>query len=176
MLVSTKNRSEEEAKARIGEVEAAARAHPEQFEDLVEKYSDDPSKANNHGRIARGGFNNMARPFAVAANALRNAGEISPVVKTDFGFHVIKLIEKKPDRQLAFDDIHADLILTLEAYFVATQMDQYSGEIRGNPLEANPDLVASLRTRYAGSQVSMSPAPESSSAPSPMSTHRRLTN
>ena len=51
VLVSDKDRSADEAKARIGEVEAAAKAHPDQFDALIEKYSDDPSKKDNHGLI-----------------------------------------------------------------------------------------------------------------------------
>ncbi|HEX4415888.1 MAG TPA: peptidylprolyl isomerase [Lacipirellulaceae bacterium] len=164
ILVSTKNRSEDEAKARIGEVEAAARAHPDQFDDLVEKYSDDPSKSNNHGRIAHAESGKMAKQFAAASNALKTPGEISPVVKTDFGFHVLKLIEKTPDRQRSFDEIHTDLLLTLRRNYLTTQLDQYSGEIRGKPLQANPDLVASLRTRYAAPGSTTMPAAQSESA------------
>jgi parvulin-like peptidyl-prolyl isomerase len=151
VLVSTKGRSEEEAKTRIDEVEAVARAHPDSFEDLVEKYSDDPSKTKNHGRIAHASSNKLAKPFAAAAMALNTLGEISPVIKTEFGFHVIKLVEKKQDRQRSFDEAHNDLLLTLRHNYIETQMDQYSGEFRGNQLQANPDLVASLRTRYASS-------------------------
>ncbi len=167
VLVSTKNRSEDEAKARIGEVEAAARAHPDTFEDLVEKYSDDPSKATNHGRIAQASSKKMAKQFAAAANALKTPGEISPVVKTEFGFHVLKLVEKTPDRQRPFDEIHTDLLLTLRHAYIATHLDQYSGEIRGNPLQANPDLVASLRTRYASSGGDTAPPSQESESSGP---------
>ena len=162
VLVSTKDRSEEEAKARIGEVEAAARAHPDKFEDLVEKYSDDPNKSNNHGRIVHASTNKMTKQFAAEINAMKWPGEISPVLKSDFGYHVIKFIENKPDRQRSFDEVHADLVLTLRRTFIATQLDQHSGEIRGNPLQANPDLVASLRTRYAAARGDTAPTAQSS--------------
>lgn len=161
VLISTKDRSEEEAKARVGEVETAARAHPDKFEDLVEKYSDDPNKSNNHGRIMRANTNKMTKQFAAEINAMTWPGEISPVLKSDLGFHVIKLIEKRADRQRSFDEVHGDLVLTLRRSFIATQLDQHSGEIRGNPLQANPDLVASLRTRYAAASSDALPSAQS---------------
>jgi len=148
VLVSIKERSTNEAKARIGEVEAAARAHPEQFDALVEKYSDDPSKDKNGGVIDNGGSSRMAAAFSAAAKALKTPGEISPVVHTEFGFHVLKLIERKPDTQRSFADVHDELIRKLRSNYIDTQMTQYSGEMRGKELQANPDLVASLRTRY----------------------------
>jgi parvulin-like peptidyl-prolyl isomerase len=148
VVIAMKGRSDEEARARASEVEAAARAHPDQFEALVAKYSDDPNKLTNHGRMERYS-NQMAKPLAAAANALTTPGDISPVVKTELAYHVLKLIERKPDRQRPFEEIQADLLITLKRNYVTTQMDQYTGEFRGKPLQANPDLVASLRTRYA---------------------------
>ena len=148
VLVSIKDRNLNEAKARIGEVEAAARAHPEQFAALVEKYSDDPSKDKNGGIFENAGSAKMVAQFSAAAKALKTPGEISPVVRTEYGFHVLKLIERKPDTQRSFADAHDELIRKLRGNFIDTQVNQYSGEMRGKELQANPDLVASLRTRY----------------------------
>jgi parvulin-like peptidyl-prolyl isomerase len=148
VLVSSKDRSEAEAKARIGEVEATARAHPDQFDALVEKYSDDPSKDKNHGLIEDGASAKMAAPFAQAAAALKKPGDISPITKTEFGFHVLQLIERKPDRQKTFVDVHDDLIAKMRKDYIEKQSADHASKFRGNPLEANPDLVASLRTRF----------------------------
>src|SRR5450432_3038577 len=148
VLVSTKDRSESDAKTRIGEVESAARAHPDQFDALVEKYSDDPGKDKNHGLIEDGASAKMAAPFAQAAAALKKPGEISPVTKTEFGFHVLKLIERKPDTQKTFVDVHDDLIAKMRKDYIEKQSADHASKFRGNPLEANPDLVASLRTRF----------------------------
>lgn len=148
VLVSNEGRSDDAAKARIGEVEAAARAHPDQFDALVEKYSDDPSKADNHGLIDDAASNKMAGPFARAAAALKKPGDISPIVKTKFGYHVLKLVAHNPDRQKTFDEIRAGLVEKLRNDWIDQRMAQYTGDLRGKPLQASPDLVASLRTRY----------------------------
>jgi peptidyl-prolyl cis-trans isomerase C len=151
VLVSTKDRprSDAEAKALIGKVETQAKAHPDKFEDLVAEYSDDPSKAKNNGRIPNATSPKMAPAFAEAANNLHTPGEISPVVKTEFGYHVLKLIGRTPDAQTPFESVHDRIVAQLKNNRIDEEMTQYTNEFRGKPLQANPDVVASLRTRYA---------------------------
>ncbi|HET8940554.1 MAG TPA: peptidylprolyl isomerase [Rudaea sp.] len=148
VLVSNKDRSDDEAKARIGEVEAAAQAHPDQFDALVKKYSDDPSAKDNHGLIDDAASGKMVAPFAKAAKALTKPDQISPVVKTKFGYHVLKLVKRDPDTQKSFDEVRDGLVAKLHKEWIDTQVNEYTGQMRGKPLDANPDLVASLRTRY----------------------------
>ena len=148
VLVSNKERSDSDALALINKVEAEAKAHPDHFGDLVAKYSDDPSKTNNNGRIPDAASPKMAKAFAEAATNLHEPNEISPVVKTQFGYHVLKFIQRSPDRQLPFEDVHDRIVARLKSNFIDAQMTQYTNEFRGKPLQANPDLVASLRTRY----------------------------
>ncbi|MDR3389257.1 MAG: peptidylprolyl isomerase [Rudaea sp.] len=166
VLVSIKERSEAEAKARVGEVEATARAHPEQFDALVEKYSDDPSKTDNHGLIEDAASGNMAPPFAQAADALKKPGDISPITKTEYGFHVLKLVARKPDTQRSFDEIHTALVEKLRSDYIVKQSDNHNSQLRGKPLDANPDLVASVRTRFlpAGGKLPSEQAAEINAA------------
>ena len=69
VLIGTKDKAhtESEAHALADKVYAEAKAHPDRFEALVEKYSDDPSKANNKGRIENAQSPKMAHAFAEAA-------------------------------------------------------------------------------------------------------------
>ena len=151
VLISTRDKghSDSEAKALADKVEAEAKAHPDHFESLVEKYSEDPSKSANHGRIEDAASAQMAKRFAEAANALHTPGEISPVVKTEFGYHVLKLIQHSPDENLPFETVRQGISLRLKKNFIEEQMTQFTSEFRAKPLQADPDLVASLRTRYA---------------------------
>jgi len=148
VLVSIKERSDEEAKARIGEVSATAHAHPDQFDALVEKYSDDPSKSKNHGLIDDAASTKMVAPFAKAAAALKKPGELSPIVKTDYGYHVLMLVSRAASKQQGFAEVHDKLIAKLSQEWIDKQVKDHTDNLRDQPLDANAELVASLRERF----------------------------
>ncbi len=64
------------------------------FEELAKKYSDDKNNASKGGELPVFGSGRMVESFEEAAFALENPGEYSKPVKTRFGYHIIKLIEK----------------------------------------------------------------------------------
>jgi peptidyl-prolyl cis-trans isomerase D len=81
---------------------------PESFAEVARKNSQDPGSASNGGDLdffARGA---MVKPFEEAAFALKK-GEISDVVTSDFGFHIIKVTDIKTPKQKSFDELRASL-------------------------------------------------------------------
>jgi len=66
----------------------------ESFEDLATEFTDDPSGKTSGGDLGWFGWGKMVGPFQDAAFKL-NPGEVSNVVETDFGFHIIKLEAKR---------------------------------------------------------------------------------
>ena len=83
-------RTKAAALIRAKEVQAKA-AKGDDFAKLAEEYSDGPS-ARKGGDLGKFGKTSMVKPFADAAFALE-PGEVSDVVETTFGFHVIKRTE-----------------------------------------------------------------------------------
>ncbi len=68
------------------------------FETMAGIYSDDPGSRNNGGRyndVTRTG--GWAPEFVAAAFRLQN-GEVSPIVKTQFGYHIIQMIQRKGEQ------------------------------------------------------------------------------
>lgn len=82
----------------------------EKFEDLVKKYSDDPSSVNKEGKLpafGTGTTTRMLTDFEDAAFALENDGDISAPIRTDYGFHIIKRIKRYPVP--SFDEMRESL-------------------------------------------------------------------
>jgi peptidyl-prolyl cis-trans isomerase D len=84
-------RTKDEAKARADGFMARARKG-EDFAKLASEGSDDPSAKMNRGALGKFTRDRMVKPFSDAAFALR-PGDVSALVETPFGFHVIKRTE-----------------------------------------------------------------------------------
>jgi parvulin-like peptidyl-prolyl isomerase len=84
-------RTKEEAKRLATEVMGKAKKGAD-FDGLAKQYSDEPGSKTRMGKLGKFAKGAMVKPFADAAFALK-VGEISNVVETDFGFHVIKRTE-----------------------------------------------------------------------------------
>ena len=67
------------------------------FDFLAIRYSEDPSSGNG-GDIGMMSKVNLSPEYATAAFALKEPNQISNVVQTEYGFHIIQLIEKRGDR------------------------------------------------------------------------------
>ena len=92
----------EKALKEIKEIKEKIRSG-EDFGDLAKKYSDGPS-AKRGGDLGFFSKGQMVKPFEDAAFAL-NVGQVSDVVETVFGYHLIKVTEKRPDTIMKFTEI-----------------------------------------------------------------------
>ena len=97
-------RSKEEARGIAEEVLAEAQADPDNFAELAKQYSDGPTGPNG-GDLDFFGPGQMVAPFEEAAFAM-DVGDISDVVETQFGFHIIKVTDKKEGEEEAVPEEH----------------------------------------------------------------------
>ena len=69
----------------------------DKFLDIAPKTSDDPSVIDNKGMLNYFSAFDMVYPFETAAYNT-NVGEISPIVRTKYGYHIVKVYDKRPSR------------------------------------------------------------------------------
>jgi len=79
----------------------------ESFESLAKEHSDCPSSAQG-GDLGYFQKGQMVKPFEDAAIAL-GIGEISDIVETRFGYHIIKLVDKRPGRTVPFEEVKGNI-------------------------------------------------------------------
>ncbi|MEO5659480.1 MAG: SurA N-terminal domain-containing protein [Polaromonas sp.] len=103
----------EKARAKAEELLARVKKSPDSFADVARKNSQDSGSAANGGDLdffARGA---MVKPFEDAAFAMKK-GDISDVVASDFGYHIIKLTDIKAPKQRSFEEMKPELEAALK--------------------------------------------------------------
>jgi peptidyl-prolyl cis-trans isomerase D len=104
MPAADRQKAKEKAQALLEQ----ARKAPNSFADLAKKNSQDTGSAPNGGDLdffARGA---MVKPFEDAVFAMKK-GDVSDLVESDFGFHIIKLTDIKAPKQPSFEELRTGL-------------------------------------------------------------------
>lgn len=100
---------EDEAKALIAQLKGGA-----SFEDLAKKNSKDTGSAQNGGDLDFANPNNFVPEFSKAMVALKKGEMTQEPVKSQFGYHIIKLEDTRPATFPAFDDVKAQIKQRIE--------------------------------------------------------------
>jgi len=79
------------------------------FATLARQHSKDKANAERGGDLGLFARGRMVPAFEDAAFALNKPGELSAPVKTDFGWHLIELLERQPARQRSVDEVLPEL-------------------------------------------------------------------
>ena len=110
-----------EAKKKAEEVLKKAKSG-EEFSELAKEYSDDKGSAENGGDLGYFTKGQMVQPFEEAAFSLK-PGEISGIVESEYGYHIIKVYDKI-DEQLPFNDVKDEIKnILIEDKYVASIED-----------------------------------------------------
>lgn len=132
ILIASEKIGKDKAKAKAEEVFKEVQKNPAGFADLAKKNSDDPGSAEKGGDLGYFGRGMMVKPFEEATLKLKE-GEISGIVESDFGFHIIKLtgIHAAKEKPLAEvkDEIEAELKKTASSRKFAEAAEAFSNTV-----------------------------------------------
>ncbi len=114
------------------------------FAKMAEKYSDDPGSKGKGGDLGWVVRQQTVPEFEQAAFSLKPM-QISDLVKTQYGYHIIQVLAKEPAHLRAFDEVKGEIAGELKRQRVTERMqslaDTAEAELRKNP--AHPEQVAS---------------------------------
>jgi peptidyl-prolyl cis-trans isomerase D len=108
ILFKTEGKDENAVKAKAEEVLKMAKAPGADFAALAKKFSEDESNSANGGDLDYFGRGRMVAEFEQAAFAMKN-GDISDLVKTAFGFHIIKMVDNKPETTRPLAEVRSEI-------------------------------------------------------------------
>ena len=114
----------EKAKSAAQALLVKARAKPDSFGDLARKNSQDSASASQGGDLGYFSKGSMVKQFEDAVFALKK-GEISEIVESDFGYHIIKLADIKEPKQASFESVRDKL----ESEYKAQQAQRKFAEV-----------------------------------------------
>ena len=152
----------DKAKARAAALLAQLKTDPKRFAELAKANSDDTGSAQKGGDLDWFGRGAMVKPFEEAVFALKR-GELSSVVETDFGFHVIELVEQRGGDKKPFEAVQTE-IRTEVAQQLAQRKFAESAEAFSNLVYEQADSLKPAADKLGLSVVSAtgvrrSPAP-----------------
>ena len=108
ILFKLEGKDEKVVQALAEDVLKKAKAPNADFAALAKQYSEDDTNNQNGGDLDYFGRGRMVAEFEQAAFGMK-AGEISNLVKTAFGFHIIKVVDNQPDQTRPIVEVHAEL-------------------------------------------------------------------
>lgn len=151
------------------EARAADRSDPKPFRDLVAKHSEDEDSKQHGGDLTTFDRNTTAYPKAVveAAFALKEVGDISAPVKTDKGYHVLKLTQRRPGYSRPLPEVKRQIQQRLFRDLRTKALDDLVADLKKKSKitidEANLSKVA-LDTGLGASPGAGAPPPSALSA------------
>ena len=160
ILISTQERSKEEAEQRGKEVLARIKAG-EDFTELAAEYSDDQGNSESGGNLGYFARGQMVKPFEDAAFLLEEEGDISDLVETDFGYHIIRFVDREPEQQRSFEQVKDQLIASVQERRREQVRSNIIAEVRNGAedlgLEVDVEKLEAIEAQYAPAEDAESP-------------------
>jgi len=113
ILIKTSGKNKEESRAKaqsiLNDINSGA-----DFDEQARKFSEDKGSAKNDGNLGYFERKKMVKPFSDAAFALESKGSVSDLVETIFGFHIIRLNDRRAAGLVPYEDVKGKIIEVLK--------------------------------------------------------------
>jgi len=171
ILIKTEGKSDAEKKQALAKAEDLLKQLKAggDFSKLAEKNSDDTSNAPKGGDLGWFQHGQMVPEFDRAAFALK-AGEVSGIVTTQYGYHIIKVNEKENARVKPFEEVKGDLAAEIKKQRIAEQVQKTADGVH-DALAKSPGSAAEVAKKFGVDLVTVtnttpgSPVPTLGSVP-----------
>jgi peptidyl-prolyl cis-trans isomerase C len=157
ILIGSQQRSPEAALQRAEELRLRLAGDPSAFDALVMEASDDPLKASNGGRYPEMRRGQMVERFEKAAFALREAGEISEPVETEYGYHIIRLNGRSGNELLPFEAVQEQATEQAAREYRENYKRLYLRRLLQDPIIIPEGAVEIMAKRHFGENLELAP-------------------
>ncbi len=151
----------DKAKAKAQAILDGLKKAPDSFADVAKKQSEDPGSAVQGGDLDFFGRGAMVKPFEDAAFGMK-VGELSPVVESDFGFHIIKLTAVRGGERKPFEAVQAEIEAERRKQLAqakyAEMAEQFTNTVFEQPDSLQP-VIDKLKLEKKTATVQRLPAP-----------------
>lgn len=157
ILIQSDNKPKEEARQKAEELRAQLLDKPELFDQYVLEYSEDPAKSQNKGRYAMVQRGQMVKPFEDMAFSMQTPGEISEIVETAYGFHILRLNAIIPAGTLPFEQVRGELEETVRKEYLEDYQTRYIFKLVPEPIQIEEGAVEEMAKRHFGENFEQLP-------------------
>ncbi len=148
ILIMTQGKSDSEKKSLLAKAQDVLKQvkNGGNFADLAKKYSEDPGSKDNGGDlgfIVRGQTVPNFEKFAFSAKP----NEISDIITTEYGYHIIQVLEKEPARVKPFEEVKASIADQLKKEGINEKMQMIADQAHDALVKA-PDSAAAVAKQF----------------------------
>lgn len=160
-------KAKKEAEAKANDIKKKLAAGKD-FAELAKEFSDDPGSKQKGGDLGFFAKGRMVPEFEKAAFELK-VNEISNLVKSNFGYHIIQVLEKKPQEEMKYEEVSREIEERLKAQKQEEQIDVVSEKLKAKyTVKINKELLPKEETKAMPKdhpKIDQAPAPKNNNKP-----------
>lgn len=132
ILIGLTGRTKEMARERAQQVYDEAKSGKEDFLQLAARWSDDPDKKRNGGDLGWNSPSRFVEPMAKWLKEPHKKGDISPPIESEFGYHIVRFVDRQEPQVAKFEDVKEKLIAAERDGLAKKRREDLAREVRGS--------------------------------------------